>query len=490
MADDETSVEPGSPDWWMHRLVQRLIDRQYRYDYLEAYHTGNHPLPDGDKRYVKALASMQRKARTNIVGMINKTPPERMRLLHFRIGKTDSPSDELATKIWSANNMDYQAPIVHQTASALGDDYVMVSPPAKGGPLDTGMPIFTAEDPRTCITEDDPGNPQVSRAALRMWEDDVLQRVVAVLYLPNRVYQYVGPNVAETRDLDVPGLTKKLLSGMAGGGLQIVDEFPNEIGIVPIVRAAWQPTFKGVSFSESEDVLDIQDRVNSTVLDRMVITRSQAYKQRWAKGVKLPQDKGGQKKPPFDPGADMIWITESPDAEFGEFKEADIGQILEAVKDDINNMAVVTKTPPHYLMGTIANVSGATLTQAEAGLTSKTKQRMISMGWTWEKAMRIAFLYLKQTEKAQEVDFEVVWADPELHSRVELADAFAKEVQGGLPLPIAAQRLGLAADEVAMVIEFQKEQEAKAQQEADKAQNNALALQAAKGPVAAGPQNR
>lgn len=485
---DNNSVEPGQPDWWMQRLVQRLLHRQSRYDYLEAYHTGNHPMPDGDKRYVKALASFQRMSRTNIIGMINKTPPERMRLLHFRIGKTDSPSDELATRIWSANNMDYQAPIVHQTASALGDDYVMVSPPINGGPLDTGMPIFTAEDPRVCITESDPGNPQISRAALRMWQDDVLQRVVAVLYLPSRTYQYFGPAISDICDMDVPNLTKKLLSGAAGGGLQLVDDFANPIGIVPIVRAAWQPTFKEVSFSESEDVLDIQDRVNHTILERMVITRSQAYKQRWAKGMKIPQDKNGQKKPPFDPGADMIWIAEGDNAAFGEFQEVDIRQILEAVKDDINNMAVVTKTPPHYLMGTIANVSGSTLTQAEAGLTSKTKQRMIAMGWAWERVMRIAFLYLNETEKAKEVDFEVVWADPELHSRVELADAFAKEVQGGLPLPIASQRLGLDADQVEMVIQFQKEQEAKEQKLADDAQQNALALQAAKGPISAGPK--
>lgn len=477
---DEYSVEPGQPHWWLMRLVQRLLDRQRRYDYLEAYFTGNAPLPPGEERYVKALKTLQLQARTNFIGMVTKTPVERMRLKHVRIGKSEEQADELAARMWSANNMDFQAPIVHMTAAALGDNFVMVGPPDDSGPLSTGMPIFTAEDPRVCITEDDPGNPQIARAALRMWQDDVLQRIVAVLYLPYATYQFVGPAVKDCEDLDQPGLTKKLLN-LNGGGLQLVDTFPNEIGVVPIVRMPWQPTFKGISMAEAEDCLDIQDRINATILQRMIITKAQAYKQRYASGIKLPQNKNGQKKPPFDPGADILWVTESENAKFGEFSEADIRQTLEAIRDDINNIAAITKTPPHYLMGTISNVSGSTLTQAEAGLTSKTKQRMIAMGWGWERVMRIGFLYLGEFEKAKEVDFEVVWDDPELHSRVELADAFSKEVQGGLPLPIAAQRLGLDADQVALVIEYQKEQEAKEQALADQAQANAVELASAKG---------
>lgn len=446
---------PGTPEWWLNRLIQRLMSKQVRYDYLEAYVTGNHPLPDGDERYVSALAAMQRKARTNYVGLVTRTPVERMTVRGFRFGGSDETSkpeaDKDARQIWSANNMDFQAPILFMTAASLGDDYIMVSPPEPdAGPWANKFPIITFEDPRTCITEQDPSNPQHTRAGLRMWQDDVLQKIVVMLYLPEAVYQYVGPSVYDCRDLDTPGLTKKLLSGPQGGGLELVDAMPNPLGLVPITRAAWIPSGKQASFAEAEDVLDIQDRINATILDRMVISRSQAYKQRWAKGIKLPKTRSGQSKPPFDPGSDMLWVTDNPDAEFGEFKEADIKQILEAVRDDVGDMAAITKTPAHYLMNRMANVSGDTLTQAEAGLVSKTKQRMIAMGWALERTMRLCFAYMNDS-RAAETDVEVIWADPELHSRSELADAFGKETAGGIPVVVAAERLGLQPDQIAFV---------------------------------------
>lgn len=104
---------PGTPEWWLNRLIQRLMSKQVRYDYLEAYVTGNHPLPDGDERYVSALAAMQRKARTNYVGLVTRTPVERMTVRGFRFGGSDETSkpeaDKDARQIWSANNMDFQA---------------------------------------------------------------------------------------------------------------------------------------------------------------------------------------------------------------------------------------------------------------------------------------------------------------------------------------------------------------------------------------------
>jgi len=472
--------EPGTPEWWLNRLVQRLVDRQSRYDVLEAYVEGNHPLPDGDERYVVALKSMQRKARTNYIGMVTRTPVERMTIKAIRVA---GEIDDDAAQVWSSNNMDYQSPIVHLTAASLGDNYILVSPADPNNLFSPNVPLITAEDPRVCITEADPANPQITRAGLRMWQDDTLGQIIAVLYLPDAIYKYVGPSVYDCNNLDTPGLTQRLLSGAAGGGLQLVgDPEPNPIGVVPIINAGWIPSYKGISKSEAEDVIDIQDRINSTILDRMVISRSQAYKQRWAKGIKLPKSKTGQQKPPFDPGADMLWVTDSDTAEFGEFKEADIRQVLEAVRDDVSDMAAITKTPPHYLMGKVSNVSGSTLTQAEAGLISKTRQRMIAMGWAWERVVRLAFLYTGNA-KATDPDIEIVWADPELHTRIELSDAFIKEVQGGLPLVIAAARLGLDPDQLAAVAEHQKKLEE--QEAADKAEQLSMQKEQLKAQAAA-----
>lgn len=466
----EMDVSPGSPDWWLVRLIQRLMFRQARFDMLEAYVTGNHPVPEGDARYIKTLKEMQRRARTNYVGLITKTPVERMFIKGFRFGDTASEADAEARKVWNANNMDYQAPVAHMTASSLGVIYFMVSPPEAAGTMfSTGLPVITVEDPRTTITESDPLNPMRTRAGLRMYVDDVLGRVVCWLYLPNESHMYVGPAVHELDGLDTPGLTKKLLSSPNSGGLRHEMTVPNKLGVVPLVQGDWIPSLNETGFAEAEDVLDIQDRINSQILERTIISKMQAYKQRYVTGVKVSQNKDGSKKAPFDPGADMLWVSDNPDAKFGQFEAVDFTQILEAIRDDVGDMAAITKTPAHYLMNRMANVSGDTLTQAEAGLVSKTKQRMIAMGWAWERVMRLAFAYMNNP-KAFELDAEVIWGDPELHSRTEIADAFGKEVAGGLPMAIAAERMGLEPDQISFVVEEvkRKELEAKAEAEADR----------------------
>jgi len=451
----------------MTRLLYRLMDRQNRYDWLEAYVEGNHPLPDHDERYIKSFRSLQEKARTNYIGMITTTPVERIKLKNFTI---NGEVDDTLTKWWDENTGDYQAPIVHNTSAALGNCFVKVVP-GVDGPFSTGLPKWQALDPRTTITEEDPADPMTTRAALEMWTDDATGEIFSILHLQDFTYYFNGPTVHDCRSLDVPGLTKRLLT-FGGGGFEFNSKVPTPFGVVPIVRFDWIPSFKGISKAEAEDVIDVQNRINSTILDRMVISRNQAYRQRYAKGVKIPRGKDGQVKAPFDPGADKLWIVDDKDAEFGEFSEADIRQTLEAIRDDVADMAAITKTPAHYLMGKMANVSGSTLDQAEAGLISKTKQRITSVGTGWKKVAKISFLFMGKPDLAK-ADLEVCFYDPAYHSQAEAADALNKHVASGVPLVVAANRFG-GYSSVELKQIAQAEVERKAQEAAQAEQQVAL----------------
>jgi hypothetical protein len=222
------------------------------------------------------------------------------------------------------------------------------------------------------------------------------------------------------------------------------------------------------------DIQIIQDRINQTILDRLVISRSQAYRQRWMSGATIPKTKKGQRRAPFDPGADMLWVSASPDAKFGDFAAADIRQILEAVRDDVADIAAISKTPPHYLMGKMANVSGETLTQAETGLVSKTRQRIASMSWSHETTMKICFLHMGLTSKAEETEAEALWENPQQYTLAELADAGMKWTQTGVPLELVMERQNWTPDQIAFAkVEFDKVQE----QERLLASNRAMRVQ-------------
>jgi len=440
---------PGSPEWWLRRLINGLLTRQPLLDMREAYVDGNHPLPNGDRRWIQAVKTMQRKARTNYCGLVTTAKVERMRVRGFRFGPVGKADDD-AKMFWQSNDMDYQASVTHQRAAKFGMSYMLVSPP---GP-DSPYPVITAEDPRQCIVYRDPVRPTRAIAGLRLWADDITGHVLAVVYLPDAIYGFVGPAVADIQGLSLDSLKARLL-GLAGGpaGFSMTSVIENELGEVPLVEYVWRPESGLIPEGEAgEDVRDIQDRINHTVLDRLIISRAQAYKQRYATGIKVPKGAKGQRKPPFDPGADVLWVSNSEKATFGEFSAADITQILEAVRDDVVDIAAITKTPPHYLMGRMANISGDTLTQAESGFVSGIKQRMFSMGWSHERVIKLCFAYLGD-KRADEVEAATLWEDPEMHTTAELADAALKWSQAGIPLELIMDRLSFDPDEITFAIE-------------------------------------
>lgn len=438
---------------WLERLAKGLIDRQPIYQRLEDYVTGRFTLPSGDPRYVKALRELQEKSKTNYVGLVTNAPCERMEVQGFRFGNDpDAPADEKANEIWQYNNMDLQSQIAHLTAASMSRAYLMVSPPTESDKY----PIITVEDPRQTIVEHDPARANIIRAGLKMWNDDIAGSAFAVVYLPNSIHYFRGKIASFYQNIDYDLLKERVVNA---GNWEYLGAEANPLGEVPLVPLNWRPGLHGTSMAEAEEGFTIQDRINATILDRMIISRAQAYKQRWAKGINIPTAADGSKKAPFDPGADILWAVESPDADFGEFKEADITMILKAVRDDVGDFAAITKTPPHYLLGEIVNASGDALKAAETGLVSKTKARMKTAGWTWEKVIKLAFGWLGDRDKQNEVLAETIWADPESRSRAELADAILKETQMGLPPEMAFERLGLTPPQIQRAMQLMRAEE-------------------------------
>ncbi len=439
--------EPGSPWWWLHRLTQKLLDRYERYDILERYALGDHPLPNTDYRYVKALKDLQAKARTNYCELVITATTDRMKVKGFRFGETGE-ADKDAKRIWDFNDMDYQSPVNLNTAATFGLCYALVSPADPAEP--NSEPVICIEDPRQCVVERDPYRITRSLAGLKMWQDDVIGAVVAVLILPKEIITFYSRKyVDETFDQEAT-LTKHFASTPSAAAFELMDVQPNPLGEVFLVEGNWQPAFGDLGRAEHEGILDIQDRLNHTMLDRLIVAKTQSYRQRWATGI-APPGKKGVKRPPFDPGADILWVTADPSAKFGDFDVADISKIISATQDDIANLAAVSKTPGTYLMTRMVNVSGDTLTQDQVALVNKVSTRMESMGWFYERVMKLCFKY-KKDKRASEVEASTIWADPEKRAMSEKADAMNKLVVAGVPLEIAMEEAGYTPDQIAFAV--------------------------------------
>lgn len=466
--------EPGTPWWWLHRLIQKLMDRYDRYDVLERYALGDHPLPNTDLRYVRALKDLQVKARTNYCELVIKATTERMRVKGFRFGPMGEADDE-AKRIWDWNDMDYQSPVNINTAATFGLCYALITPPNEPD----GEPVICIEDPRMCVVERDPYRITRSKAGLKIWQDDTIEAIVAVLYLPTEIYTFAARKYVDQSFETAATLTKQLTTSPAAAGFELLDVTENPLGEVPLIEGNWQPAFGDLGRGEHECVLDIQDRLNQTMLDRLIISKNQAYRQRWATGV-TPPGKKGAKRPPFDPGADILWVVADPEANFGDFETADIQQLIAATVDDVGNLAAVSQTPATYLMNRMVNVSGDTLTQDQSALISKIKVRFESMGWFYERVMKIAFKY-KGDKRYKEVEASTLWADPEVRTLAEKADALNKLVTAGVPLEIAMEELGYSPDQIAYAIQerdrLKAEEKAREDELADKSHQQAMEQQ-------------
>lgn len=431
---------PGTPFWWLARLSQRLMNRQPSYDIREAYVVGNHPLPNGDRRYVKALREIQAKAKTNYIALVNQAVTQKLRTKDFVFGD-DGEIDVDARKHWQYNDMDFQAPILISDAATFGFAYARVSEPDEPG----GQPVISMRDPRKCEIERDPDRPTRILAGLEFWASESVGSVLAILYLPDTIYYFRATAPTTVEDL----ITEFGATGMSVGinRFEIAYAEPNPLGVVPLERCDWQPSAGETGLSEGEVVFDIQDRLNKSVLDRLVISNSQAYRQRWVSGSPTAKKGPGvASKTPWEPGADMLWVSENPETKFGDFEQADIGQLLESIRDDVGDIAAISQTPATSLTNRMINVAGETVQQVLRGHHDKVRARQDTVGFFFERLQKLCFRF-KGDERAADVNARTLWHPIESLPLAEVSDSFQKFVASGIPLKLAMEKTGLYSDQ-------------------------------------------
>ncbi|MGH3541545.1 MAG: phage portal protein [Mycobacterium sp.] len=419
----EDAKTPNSPAWWLLRLGARLERDQGRFDSLDAYWRGNHPVAFGNHKMREAYRRFQAQSKTNFCSLVAESVIERLRVTGFRAGGDGSDIlDKQAWGWWQTNHLDADSGLVHRAAIVMSRAYVIVGE----HPDVPGQPMVTGEDPRQVIHESAPGRRRQLLAALKTWWDDPVGRQLAVLYLPDRVHYF------RTEQQSAEATAQPWTA--AKWEVDTSSDYPdgtavNTLGEVPVVPFLNRPDLSGQTLGEFEDVISVQDRINTEVLDRMVISAMQAYRQRWATGVDLT-DENGNPSGGFDPGADLLWNVADDNAKFGEFSPVDLVGVLKAVEADVQHLAAITRTPPHYLLGAMINISGDALGAAETGLTSKVSERSQEFGESWEMVYQLAG---KVRGQSVPDDCEVIWADPQFRTLTEMAAANVQLVTAGVP---------------------------------------------------------
>ena len=415
------------PDWWLLRLGRRLRDRRDRLDMWWDYFTGNHPLPKGPKRQTEAYRDFQRKARTNFCKVVAESSGFRLRAIG--IADEEGKSDDQAWKWWERNNLAAKQAQVYLTSLTQSVGYVIVGP----HPRDPKRPLITPEHPREVIVDTDPATGE-RRAAVKAWYDDVTRKGRAVVYLSDRIVKY------ETEGPRGPGR----LPWGSENWTQVSDQ-EHTLGAVPVVPFPCRPSLGEEPVAEFDGVLDVQDRVNFGVLNRMSVERYNAFNQGFVTGHKFKRVRDPETgletvEMPFVPEPGSLWASEGENTKFGQLPASDMLGYLKTYETDIRSLLVMSATPAYYYAGDLINVA-VDMIQALDGLhIAKVEEHQYNYGESWVDvntlSARVAGV---DTDMSS---YRIRWADPRQLNPAVLADAATKKKAIGYPLPVLAEDLG------------------------------------------------
>ncbi|AEW94035.1 hypothetical protein SCATT_16640 [Streptantibioticus cattleyicolor NRRL 8057 = DSM 46488] len=215
--------------------------------------------------------------------------------------------------------------------------------------------------------------------------------------------------------------------------------------------------------SDLHVVIPIQDAINKTVADALVASEYAAWPQRYVTGLEIVEDEHGNPVEPFKVAVDKLLQAEDPQAKFGQFEAADLGNYVTLVEMLVQHMASISRIPFHYFLNGGVVPSGESITAAEAGLIAKTRERMLHFGEAWEEVMRLCFKVLDDP-RSKAYSAETIWKDPENRTEAQHMDALLKLQMIGVPRDQLLSDAGYTPQQIARFQDM-READAKAAME-------------------------
>jgi hypothetical protein len=423
-----------TPAEWLALLEKRLDARWARMRTLDDYFEGRHPMAFATSQFREAFGALLATMSDNWCQIVVTSSARRLKVQGFRFGDADG-ADDAAWAIWQANGMDAQASLVHTEAIKLGESYWLVEPPMNG----REYPRITCEHPQEMIVAHAPGDRRTRLAALKRWPGDD-GYWYATLYLPDRVWKLRSQ---QKRDKTAGGsINWTSRPGDEGG--------QNPLRLVPVVPICNAPTMLGGGTSDLAPGIPLQNAIDKLCADMLVASEFAAFRQRVMSGVELPPP-GTPERAEIMSGVARMLTVEDPDAKVYDLPATDLKNYVNAIEMFIQHLAAQTNTPPHYLLGSMVNISGDALAAAESGLVSKVESKKEPIGEGHEDAMRLAFLSMGDTAKAGADDAETLWAPSERRSFAQVVDGAVKLAQIGFPPETVMEELGWSPQRIAQV---------------------------------------
>jgi hypothetical protein len=365
------------------------------------------------KQYDDEYGVMRERAIANWLPLIVDVVAENLFVEGYR---RPTDGDNLAVwSTWTANKLTMYQSAVHRGALAFGRSYVTVRPG------DVAAVVQAAPATSWTVRYANPGDE---------WPLWGLRRLRAVKMSDDSdgtaFELWDGTSVTV---LHVPGDGTSLDDVST---VEIVSTEAHGLAVCPIVKFSNRlPLEEGSDpVGEVAPLIPIQERLNETTLGLLMAQHYSAFRQRWATGMNIPRDpKTGAPIEPFKAAVNRLWMTDKPDAQFGEFNQTDLSGFLNSLESGVKHMAAIAQVPPHYLLGAMVNISAEALTAAQAGLRHKTDERQTLFGESWGQVFRLIAAVQGDLATAEDTTARVIWRDTESRSLPATVDGLGKASQ-------------------------------------------------------------
>ncbi|QQS32114.1 MAG: phage portal protein [Acidobacteriota bacterium] len=403
----------------IEKAITRIRSGAARYAKAERYYEGRHDLAFATEKFQNTFGSLFREFALNLCPIVCDAVRDKLRITGFSSEVENAGTAVRSVNaIWRRNRMETRAGEAHKEALRCGDAYVVVWPNARGEAV-----IHPNRAANMAVFYDDETPGVVTLAAKRWRVETGGERLN--LYYADRIEKYsCGENGGEkfTRDAVVK----------------------NPFGVVPVFHFANNADIGSSGRSELDAAIPVQDGLNKSVLDMLVAMEFAAYRQRWAAGIELDLDQDGKPVAPFRAGVEHLWISENPDAKFGDFEAARLDQFLK-VKDSFRvDMATVTGTPLHYFVQNASGFpSGESLRRAESRFLAKVRDRQAAFGEVWADVMSFAL----RIKTGRHAHLRTLWEDAAPPSEKERLGNLLLKRQLGIPQTRLLAEAGYGAAE-------------------------------------------
>ncbi|MFJ6293204.1 phage portal protein [Streptomyces griseoviridis] len=429
----------------------------------DRYYRGKHSLRFASEEFRKYCAARYEGFADNWVQPVADSPVERLTVTGVQApGEVKADADLWG--VWQRNGLDADSQLGFLGAGNAARCFVLVW----GDPGDEDTPCVTFEDASTAIVQYEPGSRRKRRAALKMWQDGFSE--FATLYLPNEVWKFERPLSAG--DKKSPQMAEADAVMDSWEPRETADEpnpQRNPMGVVPMVELPNRPLLASEPVSDVSGVIAMQDAIN--LFWAMLFTTGDyaSLEQRIITGAEMPKipilDSTGKKvgEKPIDLKkfvTDRVLWLENPDAKVDSWSAANLTAYTDVIEVAVGHIAAQTRTPQHYLIGRMANLSGDALIAAETGLVKRVEEKQLWFGQALREVFQLICLARGEDAKGKALaGGSVLWKDPQSRNIAQLTDSLLKLKQIGFPFEWLALRFGLTPTEVTTLMEMREREQ-------------------------------